>query len=107
MTATLTYQLAGAAIFAIGLVGLVVAASLIRRLIAANIVGAGAFLVLIATAYGDGSAPPDAVPQAMVLTGIVVAVSITALGLSMVVRLHAVESDGHDASSDDARGGGA
>jgi multicomponent Na+:H+ antiporter subunit C len=40
-------------------------------------------------AYRNRAEAPDPVPHAMVLTGIVVAVSATAFALSLVRRLHA------------------
>ena len=49
--------------------------------------GAGVFHVLIAIAYRGTTTAPDPVPQAMVLTGIVVAVSATALALILGERL--------------------
>jgi len=49
--------------------------------------GAGVFHVLVAVAYRGLDAAPDPVPQALVLTGIVVAVSATALALALGQRL--------------------
>jgi multicomponent Na+:H+ antiporter subunit C len=59
---------------------------LIRKVLAINVMGSGAFLILVgAGAMGGGEVDP--VPQAMVITGIVVAVSATALALALVLRL--------------------
>jgi len=55
--------------------------------------GAGVFMLLIAVAYRGPGLPPDPVPHALVLTGIVVAVSATALALALVRRLHAEQED--------------
>jgi multicomponent Na+:H+ antiporter subunit C len=49
--------------------------------------GAGVFHVLIAVAYRGIETIPDPVPHALVLTGIVVAVSATALALTLGLRL--------------------
>lgn len=49
--------------------------------------GAGVFHVLVAVAYRGLDTAPDPVPQALVLTGIVVAVSATALALTLGQRL--------------------
>lgn len=49
--------------------------------------GAGVFHVFIAVAYRGLEAAPDPVPHALVLTGIVVAVSATALALTLGQRL--------------------
>jgi multicomponent Na+:H+ antiporter subunit C len=81
----LVYGLAGAALLAIGLYGLVARPHLLRKILAINVAGNGAFLVLVALAHR--TAVPDPVPHAMVLTGIVVAVSATALGLGLAVRI--------------------
>lgn len=88
MTTGLLFALVGVALFALGVAGVVLIAQLLRRVLAFNLMGSGAFLVLVGLAQrGD---VPDAVPQAMVLTGIVVAVAATALALALVRRLHAL-----------------
>lgn len=76
----LLYALAGVALFALGLLHFVVRKHRIRRILALNLMGSGVFLVLIALAK-RGTDGPDPVPQAMVLTGLVVAVSATAVAL--------------------------
>ena len=86
MTTGLLFALAGAALFALGVAGVVLIDHLLRRILAFNVMGSGAFLVLVGLAQrGD---VPDPVPQAMVLTGIVVAVAATALALALVRKLH-------------------
>lgn len=85
MTAELLYALAGAALFAIGVAGLILQIHLVRKILAFNVMGSGAFLVLVGLAQRDGQVDP--VPQAMVLTGIVVAVAATALALALARRL--------------------
>lgn len=82
------FTLAGALIVGIGLHGLVVRPHLLRKLVAVNVVGAGVFLILVAIAdRREGDAGPDPVPHAMVLTGIVIAVSFTAFAVVLAVRL--------------------
>ncbi|MGA7982286.1 MAG: NADH-quinone oxidoreductase subunit K [Chromatiaceae bacterium] len=78
---------AGIALFALGIWSFLVHDPLLRKLIALNVMGAGVFLVLIAVAYRGPGVPPDPVPHALVLTGIVVAVSATALALALGRRL--------------------
>lgn len=85
MNAALLYALAGAALFAIGLAGLLLQAHLLRKILAFNILGSGAFLVLVGLGQRDGLIDP--VPQAMVLTGIVVAIAATALALALARQL--------------------
>jgi multicomponent Na+:H+ antiporter subunit C len=88
MTTGLLFALVGVALFALGVAGVALIAQLLRRVLAFNLMGSGAFLVLVGLAQrGD---VPDPVPQAMVLTGIVVAVAATALALALVRRLHAL-----------------
>jgi multicomponent Na+:H+ antiporter subunit C len=79
------YLVAAAAIFGIGVYGLLLSQHVLRKLLALNLMGSGVFLLLVALGAGEGA--PDPVPQAMVITGIVVAVSATAFALSLLVRL--------------------
>lgn len=85
MTTGLLYALAGALLFVLGLAGLILHVHLLRKILAFNIMGSGSFLVLVGLAQRQGV--PDPVPQAMVLTGIVVAVSATALALILARHL--------------------
>jgi len=94
LTTQLLYGIAGVGLLALGLRGALVQESLLRRVLALNLMGTGVFLMLIAVAYRGMAAPPDPVPHALVLTGIVVAVSATALALALGRRLR--ESDEHD-----------
>ncbi len=86
MSGPLLYACAGMGLLVIGSWALVLRAHLIRKVLAINVMGSGAFLLLVgAGAMGDG--PVDPVPQAMVITGIVVAISATALALALVLRI--------------------
>jgi multicomponent Na+:H+ antiporter subunit C len=76
------------ALFCIGLYGLVVRAHLLRKILALNVMGSAVFLFLAAVARRNQDAFPDPVPHAMVLTGIVVAVSVTAFALALARRIH-------------------
>ena len=106
MSPELLYALAGAVLFAIGLAGLLALPHLLRKILAFNILGSGAFLVLLGLGQRDGISDP--VPQAMVLTGIVVAIAATALALALARQW--LELSGHmrlpedraDAEADDA-----
>ena len=55
--------------------------------------GTGVFMLLISIAYRGPDVAPDPIPHALVLTGIVVAVSATALALALVRRLHTEDAD--------------
>ena len=83
------YLLAGAALFAIGFYSLLVQAHLLRRIMALNVMGSGVFLVYIALGAQTAGPIPDPVPQAMVLTGIVVSVCATGLALALADRVQA------------------
>ena len=86
MSSGLVFAAAGAVLFAMGLAGIVLIGHLLRRILAFNVMGSGAFLILVGLAQRAGGA--DTVPQAMVLSGIVVAVASTALALALARRLH-------------------
>lgn len=88
MSAGLIYAATGCLLFVLGLGGVLLLKALLRRILAFNLMGSGAFLVLVGLAQRDGT--PDPVPQAMVLTGIVVAVAATALALTLARRWHAL-----------------
>lgn len=86
MSSDLLYALAGVALIGIGLSGLLLLEHLLRRLLAFNLLGSGVFLVLVGLAqHRDG---PDPVPQALVLTGIVVAIAATALAVVLIRRYY-------------------
>lgn len=84
------HALAAALLFAIGLQALIAHVHLLRKLIALNVMSVAVFLLLLAIARRDSlDGSPDPVPQAMVLTGIVVAVSVTAFALALAHRIQA------------------
>ncbi|MFP4328523.1 MAG: NADH-quinone oxidoreductase subunit K [Paracoccaceae bacterium] len=89
MTGLSLYALTGAALIGIGFYGMIVARHLLRRVIAFNLIGSGLFLFLGAAGARGGTA--DALPQALIITGIVVALSASALAVGLVVA-HARET---------------
>jgi multicomponent Na+:H+ antiporter subunit C len=98
MTTGFIYALAGVLLFVLGAVGVVVLKAVLRKILAFNVMGSGAFLVLVGLAQRDGGTDP--VPQAMVLTGIVVAVAATALALALARRLCALEDEARSSGGD-------
>jgi len=88
MTQAELYGLAGVLLFCMGAHGLLARRHLLRKALALNLAGAGVFLLIVAMASRTPGGVPDAVPHALVLTGIVVSVSATALLLILVTRLH-------------------
>ena len=93
LTAQVIYALTGCLIMALGLRTALLHASLLRRVVAINVMGTGVFMILLAIAYRGPGLAPDPVPHALVLTGIVVAVSATALALALARRLNAEHPD--------------
>lgn len=83
----LAYLLLGAALSAIGFYGIFANSHLLRRIVASNVLSSGVFVFLVAATHEPGRQHADPVAQALVLTGIVVAVSVTAFALSLLRRL--------------------
>jgi multicomponent Na+:H+ antiporter subunit C len=105
MSPTTLFGLCGAALVGIGLYGLLTDPRLLRKIIAFNLVGSGVFLLFGVVARRGAAATllGDPVPQALVITGIVVAFSATALAVALLLRLH--EAGGgatFDSPADDA-----
>ncbi|MGV0837997.1 NADH-quinone oxidoreductase subunit K [Mycolicibacterium thermoresistibile] len=84
MTRPEWFLVLGVVVFILGATRLVFTRDLLRRVVAMNVAGSGTLLVLISVAAR--SAVPDPVLHALVLTGIVITVSVTALAL-LLVRL--------------------
>jgi multicomponent Na+:H+ antiporter subunit C len=82
------FGLLGAALVALGLFGLVVQAAVIRKILAFNLLGGGVFLLFGVVARRGAMVDP--VPQAMVITGLVVAFAATALAVVMALRMHQI-----------------
>ncbi len=101
MSTAYFYALVGVGLFSLGLYALIVHAQLLRKILALNVLGNGVFLVLVALAMRAGDNLSDVVPHAMVITGIVVAVSATALALTLMLKLTA--ETGLAELSDDGR----
>jgi multicomponent Na+:H+ antiporter subunit C len=108
MTPWLLYAMSGGAVFSIALYGVFSCEDVLRKIIAANLLGSGVFLILVAIARRS-PAGVDPVPHALVLTGIVVSVSATACALALARRLrdgrHDTTADPVDLDRRDERGG--
>jgi len=63
----------------------------LRKILAFNVIGSGVFMLFGAIARRGAAAGMggDPVPQALLITGIVVAFSATALAVALLLRLHA------------------
>lgn len=88
-------------LFVIGFTNLLLQKNLIKKIIGLNIMDSAVYLFLAEKGYIDGRTVPivvngvqdveayiNPIPSGLVLTGIVVSVSVTALMLSLTIRLY-------------------
>ncbi len=89
MSAATLAGLVGAGLVGLGLYGLIVNPQPLRKILSFNLIGSGAFLVfgIVARRGAAAGFPFDPVPQAMVITGIVVAFAASALAVAMILRI--------------------
>lgn len=88
MTGTIVFGVTGAALIAIGFYAFIARGHLLRKILAFNVIGSGLFLMFGALARRAPGESSDPVPQAMIITGIVVAFAATALAEALAERLH-------------------
>ena len=94
-------QIIAVILFGIGFTTLLVKRNLIKKIIGFNIMDTAIYLFLTSVGYIEGRVAPimvdgitdashyiNPIPSGLVLTGIVVSVSVTALMLSLTVRLY-------------------
>lgn len=99
------YEATAVILFCIGLADLLLQRDMIKKIIGLNIMDTAVYLFLAAKGYIAGRAAPilvrgaegwitaaeayvDPIPAGLVLTGIVVSVSVTALALALTVRMY-------------------
>ena len=82
------------AVFCLSLYGLFTYGHLLRKILTLNIMASAVFLLLGGVARHGGETT-DPVPQAMVITGIVVAVAVTAFAVGLARRIHAISGHTH------------
>lgn len=89
MTEATLYGLCSAGLVGLGLFGLIVHPEPLRKILAFNLIGSGVFLLFGVVARRGGAAGlgGDPVPQALVITGLVVAFAATALAVALLLRL--------------------
>jgi len=92
MTSATLFGLCGAALVGLGLYGMIVQPLLLRRILAFDVLGSGIFLIFGAVARRGAAAglDGDPVPQAMVITGLVVAFAATGVAAALLLRLSEV-----------------
>jgi len=94
-------EMAAAVLFGVGFTTLLLHKNMIKKIIGLNIMDTAVYLFLAAMGYVDGRLAPivvngdtsveryiNPIPSGLVLTGIVVSVSVTALMLSLTIRLY-------------------
>jgi multicomponent Na+:H+ antiporter subunit C len=109
MGGEIPFGLCAAALVGIGLYGLICHPSALRKILAFNLLGGGVFVLFGVIAKRGGGAlaaagtgaDGDPVPQALVITGLVVAFAATAIAVALLRRL--VESGGRGSLDGDGR----
>ena len=96
MSPDLIYGLAGLGIFGLGLWRALSLTAPLRRVLALKLCAVGASFILIVAAWRQPPGAADAVPHALVITGIVVMVSAMALALALIRRIAVLERAGRD-----------
>ena len=94
-------EIAAVILFGVGFTTLLLHQNMIKKIIGLNIMDTAVYLFLAAMGYIDGRVAPilvngntdvnlyiNPIPSGLVLTGIVVSVSVTALMLSLTIRLY-------------------
>jgi multicomponent Na+:H+ antiporter subunit C len=98
----LPYLIAAAALVGLAVYGVLVAEHALRKLLALNLLGSAVFLLLVLLGRrSEGLLDP--VPQALVLTGMVVAVATTGLALALLLALYRQSGDARLDADDDGR----
>jgi multicomponent Na+:H+ antiporter subunit C len=89
MSAAIVFGLCGAIAIGLGLYGLITNPQPLRKILALNLLGSGVFLFFGVVARRGAAAGfnGDPVPQALVITGIVIAFAATALAVALLLRL--------------------
>ncbi len=94
------YYFVAMVLFVIGLHTMLTHSNMIKKVMGMNIMETGIFLFFVSIGYVRGGRAPiiaeeggllyiNPLPSALILTGIVVAVSVTAYALSLIVKLYA------------------
>jgi multicomponent Na+:H+ antiporter subunit C len=102
MSGPALYGLCAAALVGVGLFGLILHPAPMRKVIAVNLIGFGVFLFFGVAAQRGAAAglAGDPVPQAVVITGIVVAFAATALAVALILRIARTDAADDDMPDD-------
>ena len=102
MNSATLFGYCGAVLVGLGLFGLITNPQVLQKILAFNVLGAGVFLLfgIIARRGAAAGLGGDPVPHALVITGIVVAFSATAMAVVLLVRLYTETGDATIGSED-------
>ena len=104
MSAATIFGLCAAVAVGLGLYGLITNPQPLRKILAFNLLGSGVFLLFGVVARRGAAAGfgGDPIPQALVITGIVVAFAATALAVALLLRLFQAANSAtlHDTSAE-------
>ncbi|MCJ8144174.1 NADH-quinone oxidoreductase subunit K [Ancylobacter sp. A5.8] len=103
VSAATLFGLCASGMVGIGLYGLIVLPDALRKLLAFNILGSGVFILfgVIGRRGAAAGLDGDPVPQAIVITGIVVAFSATALAATLLLKISDAENEPEDGGKDE------
>jgi len=90
MSETTLFGLGAAALVGLGLYGFIVQPEPLRKLLAFNVLGSGVFVLfgVIARRGAAAGMGGDPIPQALVITGIIVAFAGSALAVGLLLQLY-------------------
>lgn len=83
--------LLGCVVLVVGLVAHLLVGDLVRRIVSLNVASGGVMMILLALA--DRTDARDPVPQALVLTGIVIMAAVTGLALALARRVESADDE--------------
>lgn len=94
------FYLVAIVLFIIGMHTMLTHSNLVKKVIAMNFMDTSVFLLFVAVGYVHGASPPivdktaeagahiNPLPSVLILTGIIVALSVTAFALSLVTKIY-------------------
>jgi multicomponent Na+:H+ antiporter subunit C len=102
VSATTVFGLFSAVVVGLGLYGLITNPRPLRKVVAFNLLGSGVFMLFGVVARRGATAQfgGDPVPQALVITGMVVAFAATAMAVALLLRLFHVTGSATLSSTD-------
>lgn len=85
------------ALFSVGLLGCATQRNILKTILSVNMMGLAAIILFISANYSPGNVPPiilsdaetiaDPLPQALMITAIVIGIAVTSLALALLIRV--------------------